>query len=66
MKVMKVMIVDLPSGYEDKYPFKNGESVLFLGEIKNMRGHCTVVNRDGKVFWGYHTDDFRNPTEDEL
>lgn len=48
------------------YPFKEGDHMLFLGEIPNMKGHCAIVTRDGRVLWGYHTDDFRNPTEDEL
>jgi hypothetical protein len=52
--------------YADKYPFKNGESVLFLGEIENMPGHVAVVTRDGKVHYGYHDDHFREPTEEEL
>jgi len=64
---MKIMIVDgLPEGYEDKYPFKEGGGVLFLGEIENMPGHVAIVTRDGKTHFGYHDDWFREPTEDEL
>jgi len=64
---VKVMIVcDIPEGYEDKYPFKNGDAVLFHGEIENMPGHVAVVTRDGKTHFGYHDDNFREPTEEEL
>ena len=61
-----VIFDDPPKGYEDKYPWKAGTSLLFLGEIANMPGHCVVVDKAGKVHWGYHTENFREPTEDEL
>ena len=48
------------------YPWKAGDIVLFLGEIKQMPGHCAVATHDGKVHWGYHTFDFTEPTEDEI
>ena len=49
------------------FPFKRGETVLFLGEITQMTGHCIVVKQStGKVFYGYHTDNFRQPTEEEI
>ena len=48
------------------YPFSQGEIVLFLSEIVQMRGHCIVVNRKGQVYWGYHTDSFVEPNEDEI
>ncbi len=43
-----------------------GETVLFLGEIKQMPGHCIVATKEGKVIWGYHTENFRLATEDEI
>lgn len=33
-----------------------GEMVFFLGEDRT--GHCAVVNADGKVIYGWHTDNF--------
>lgn len=66
-KLPRVVIVDaMPKGYEDKYPWKAGDSMLFLGELANMPGHCVVADRAGRVFWGFHTDNFREPTDDEL
>lgn len=60
-------IVTFVSPGDYLFPFHDGETVLFLGEIPNMPGHCAVVTwKDGKVHWGYHTEDFREPTEAEL
>jgi hypothetical protein len=53
-------------GYADKMIFHDGEHVLMLGEIEHMPGHCAVVTQDGIVRWGYHTDNFRKLTEDEV
>ena len=58
-------VFDYP-GEVNQYPFQDGEMLLYLGEIENMRGHCIVVNRKGKVFWGFHTENFVIPTEDEI
>jgi len=63
---VRIVVADIPAGYEDRYPFQNGETVLLLGEIENMPGHIAVVTRDGKVHFGYHNDTFREPTEDEM
>lgn len=46
------------------YPFKYHESLLFLGEITNMPGHCILVNRYHQTFWGYHTNNFEIEPED--
>ena len=67
-KQNQIVIFDLhgDARYENAYPFKTGERVLFLGEVVKMPGHCIVVNKRGQTLWGYHTDNFREPTEDEL
>lgn len=57
---------DPPDGYEDKYPWKPGESVLFIGEIFSMPGHGTFVGDDGLVRWGYHLENFRVIPAEEL
>lgn len=51
-----------PSGY----PFVHDEIVLFLGEVEQMPGHCVVVGSKGKVYWGYHTENFVKPDEDKI
>lgn len=48
------------------YPWKKGDGLLYLGEIVNMSGHCVVSTRDGKIHWGYHTENFRIATEEEV
>jgi hypothetical protein len=52
--------------YSRNFPFKENEILLFLGEIKQMPGHCIIVNRRGSVYWGYHTDNFIEPSEDDI
>lgn len=47
-------------------PIEKGDTVLFLGEIPNMKGHIAFVDRDGKIWWGYHPDIFRQPVEGEV
>lgn len=63
LRTIIVFLVDKVD--EPDYPFKNGDRLLFMGEIENMRGHCIIVDQHGKTFWGYHTDNFRIiPKED--
>jgi len=35
-----------------------GKTYLFMGEIIQMQGHCIVANDDGRVIWGFHTENF--------
>jgi len=55
-----------PEGYEKSYKFKTGETVLFLGEIYGMKGHGIFATHDGKIQWGFHTDNFYIIPKDEL
>lgn len=48
------------------YPWKEGDHLLYLGEILQMPGHVAVVDKDGVIHWGYHDDNFREPREDEI
>ena len=57
--------VQLPEEYEHLYPFHNGDIVLMLGEIANMRGHMVFALKDGRVLFGYHPEHFRKLTEEE-
>lgn len=48
------------------YPFKKGSTLLYLGEIRNMPGHCAVVEvASGKMHVGYHSDVFKEIPESE-
>ena len=48
----------------EEFPFKYGQVVVMLGEIEQMPGHC-IVATGGKVYFGYHTDDFTKLIADE-
>ena len=45
---------------------KNAPRFLFVGEIKNMPGHCVVIPQQGGAIWGYHTNSFIEIPEDEV
>lgn len=38
--------------------FKEGDMVLYLGELSNMPGHVAIATDKGKVLFGYHFDNF--------
>lgn len=37
-----------------------------LGEIEYMPGHVAFATKDGKVYFGYHVENFRKLTEEEV
>ena len=41
-------------------------SIIFLGEIPNMLGHCVIADSTGAIKCGFHTFDFVELTEDEV
>ena len=59
-----------PKDYRDH--FKKGRLVfsprhryIFMGEIPNMPGHCVVADDNGKMYTGYHIENFIELTDDE-
>lgn len=57
----------LPKKYYDDYPFDADDIYVYLGDIKQMPGHCIVVDfKTGKIYCGYHTENFIELTEDEV
>jgi hypothetical protein len=50
---------------EYKYPWKDGDYVLILGEIVGMPGHYVFVTEDGKTHFGYHLSYFRELDPDD-
>lgn len=55
---------DYKKYYEKTFP--KGKLFVFLGEIKQCTGHCMLADlRSGKILGMYHTDNFREATEDE-
>jgi hypothetical protein len=46
---------------------QSGRVYLFLGEIRNMPGHCAVVDvKSGRTIVGYHSDTFVELTAEEV
>ncbi len=49
------------------YGQKRQKHFIFLTEIRNIPGHCVLVDMDsGNIQVMRHTSDFREATEDEL
>lgn len=54
--------------FDDRWGKKKGGQVMliYLGEIPNMEGHCVVIGHlSKKIYSGFHTDIFRELTEEE-
>ena len=49
-----------------EHPLKYGDIVTYLAEHSPARGHCVVVDYDGKVTTMLHPDDFRLATDEEV
>lgn len=65
MTLAKVQFPKVYAEYAPMYPFKDGDTVLLLGEIENMPGHVAVALKDGRVLGGFHPELFRVLSEDE-
>ena len=40
-----------PDTIKRRYPFLNEMALVFLGELKNMRGHCAVAGvKNGRIY----------------
>ena len=54
--------------YNDYYKeVFEGKMFVFLGEIPQCPGHCILADLDtGNIVGMYHTDNFREATEDEV
>ena len=66
-KLLLYKVEDLPALPKgQKYPFKDGDLVLMLCEIKHMPGHVAVVTEDGKIHWGYHAENFTKLRKEEV
>ena len=47
--------------------FDKDNFFLYFGEIPNMKGHCVVCGHEsGKIYSGYHIENFRVATEEEV
>lgn len=65
--IVKFNYDGLPEEYHNKYPFNSDDIYVYLGDIKQMPEHCIVVDlKTGKIYCGYHTENFIELTEDEV
>ncbi len=57
----------MPIEYHDKYPFVPDGVYVFFGDIPNMPGHCVVADhKSGRIYSGYHTDNFTELPSDDV
>jgi len=56
----------VPLEHHSKYSFSRKDVFLFLGEVQQMPGHCVVAAKDGRIIWGYHTENFVVISEEEV
>ena len=48
-------------------PTFGNDIFIYLGEVPNCPGHCILADlMSGKVMGMYHTDNFREATEEEV
>ena len=54
--------------WDQYYKATFGEDIfIYLGEVPNCPGHCILADlTSGKVIGMYHTDNFREATEEEV
>lgn len=45
--------------------FLSNSAFVYLGEVVQMPGHIICAGKNGKVYFGFHDDDFRELTDDE-
>ncbi len=56
----------ISSAYWKKCPFKPDRVYGYLGELAIMGGHCVVADHPtGKIYSGYHTENFIELSYDE-
>jgi len=66
LSLIKFDTSNLDEKYIKQYPFKPTETMVYLGEIPNMNGHCVIARQDGTISVGWHIENFRELDEDEV
>ena len=61
----KLSLVKVTEKWKLEKHFKD-DVFIYLGEIPNMKGHGVFLgHRTGKIYSGYHIEDFRELTDEE-
>ena len=67
--LVKFDISELPDKYHCEYAkigLTHGDLYVYLGDIIQMPGHCTVIRmKDNKVITGVHTENFKQTNNDD-
>jgi hypothetical protein len=67
LSLVKFKASSMRRGFRNKYPFRIDATYIFIGEIPNMPGHCVLADHQtGKLYSGYHTDNFVELSGNEL
>lgn len=67
LKLVEFDFAAMPVESHCRYPFAKGDRFVMLGEIDHMPGHCVLARTsDGRVFCGYHTENFIEVEEEDL
>lgn len=66
LPVPRIVVAIVSQDIAEYLEWKDGDHLVYMGELDNMPGHGVFVDRAGKTHWGYHPDGFREPTEEEL
>jgi hypothetical protein len=61
----KLSLVKVTEKWKSESHFKD-DTFIYLGEIPNMKGHGVFIgHKTGKIYSGYHTERFRELTDEE-
>lgn len=67
LSLVKFECAKISKRERSRYPFKREKVYIFIGEIRGMRGHCVVAEYPvGKMYSGYHTENFRELKRAEM
>lgn len=67
--IVKFDCGNIPEEHKQAYLeiFPKGEIYVYMGDLVQMPGHCVLCNYiTGKIYCGYHTENFIPLTEDEI
>ena len=67
LSLVKFDFRGVPKKFHKNYRLSPERTYVFLGEIANMPGHCVVADQiKGRIYSGYHTENFTELSEDEI
>lgn len=52
LDLVRASMSDHEPKYRNLYPFTDGDVPLFMGDVNQMPGHCVVIDKAGRTWWG--------------